>query len=219
MKINSQFDITKYRRYYRQIEPIIAKTKHKTYVTTVLSLLSISLFAWYAIRPTLQTIILLRREISDMTEIDKQMEEKITSLIEAQSTYSNIEHRMALIDQALPRTPKAVILAAQMQIIVNETQASLSALRVASTPLEVTETVSIPDEESDALKKIPISITLTGSFNQMMSFIELLLGHRRLTTINTVFLEPESTSSNKSLQTTAPLLLSLNVISYYMSEK
>jgi len=89
------------------------KPKMRASTTAVFSFLAISLFTWYAIRPTAQTIIFLRREISDKTALNEQMENKITALIESQDTYEKIKERLPIVQQALPPNPDGVILERQ----------------------------------------------------------------------------------------------------------
>src|SRR5689334_1508190 len=84
----------RFKRFYQQLTPTLKKPKAQASTGAVFSFLAIALFALYAIRPTAQTIIYLRREIADKTVVNKQMEDKITALIEAQNTYESIQDRL-----------------------------------------------------------------------------------------------------------------------------
>ena len=89
MPFNYKTEIQRYRKYYHSLEPVLAKPRSKAYTTIVFSFLAVSLFGWYAIMPTIQTILFLQREIKDKTQLSTQMEDKIAALIEAQSYYQD----------------------------------------------------------------------------------------------------------------------------------
>ena len=67
----------RYKRYYLSMEPVLTKPVNQAYTAIIFSFLAVSLFGWYAIRPTVQTIVTLKREIADKTVLNKQMEDKI----------------------------------------------------------------------------------------------------------------------------------------------
>jgi len=178
----------KFKRYYHDVAPLLKKPKMRASTTAVFSFLAISLFLWYAVRPTAQTIIYLKREIADKTELNKQMEAKITALIEAQSTYEAIRDRLPLLDQALPKNPDAVILARELRNLATVTQASISGLQIPSVPLIANE--STPGAKlvtaSKSLRDFNLTIIVTGPYTSMKSFLDGLLNLRRITSLEMI---------------------------------
>ena len=165
---------SKFHRFYQQITPVLKKPKAQASTAAVFSFLAISLFAWYAVRPTAQTIIYLQREIADKTALNKQMEDKITALIEAQATFETIQDKLPLLEQALPRNPDAVLLARQVYHIAAVSQASISAIVVPSLPL-VSQEASAGAKLAAAKSIIgdfPITVVLTGDYLKVKSFLE-----------------------------------------------
>ena len=130
-----------FHRYYQRLQPIMKKPKARATTTAVFSFLAISLFVLYAIRPTAQTIIFLRREISDKTALNQKMEDKITALIEAQTNYESIQDKVPLVDEALPQNPDAIILARQLRNLANISGASISAMNMSSLPIVTREEI------------------------------------------------------------------------------
>src|SRR5437762_11759734 len=102
MAFNYKTEYEKYRRYYQSLTPNLDKPENRAYTAIIFSFLVVSLFGWYAIRPTMQTIFTLKREIADNTEINIQMENKISALIEAQAGYQEVEPKIPIVNQALP---------------------------------------------------------------------------------------------------------------------
>lgn len=195
------------RRYYRQLEPTIKKPQIGAATSAVFSFLAVSLFVWYAIRPTAQTIIYLRREIADKTLLNQKMEDKISALIEAQASYEEMYDRLTLLDQALPPNPDPVLLARQLRNLALVSQASVSAIQVASLPLiiqkETPEAKLTPSKPRGAF---PVSVVLSGEYPTIKAFLQRLLTLRRIVTIESLNIRHESEEGGSSLQ----LLVRLN---------
>lgn len=201
-----------FHRYYQKLQPMMKKPKMRASTTAVFSFLAISLFAWYAIRPTAQTIIYLRREIQDKTILNEQMENKITALIEAQEKYESIENRLPVLKQALPGNPDAIILARQLRNLASISGASISAIQIPSLPILGQEaTPGAKQVQSKALENFPINITLSGPYSALKLFIDGLLTLRRITSIESISFKP---GASKTL-IGEDLQLSLKLTSYY----
>jgi len=212
---NQQGSENQFHRYYQRLSPALKKPKVRTSTTAVFSFLAISLFAWYAIRPTAQTIIFLRREIADKTVLNEQMENKITALIEAQATYETIKERLPIIQQALPYNPDAVILARQLRNLAVVSGASVSAIQIPSLPILGQEaTPGAKLAPSKPLEPFPVSVVLSGSYTSLKTFMDGLLSLRRITSIDSISLKP-------ALRLGAPgdtIQLSIRLQSYYLTQ-
>ena len=186
---HSPLGAEQFHRYYQKLRPALKKPRMRASTTAVFSFLAMALFAWYAIRPTAQTIIYLRREISDKTTLNEQMENKITALIEAQSVYETIEDRLLVLDQALPEDPDAVILARQLRNLARISGASISALQIPSLPVLGSEaTPGAKLTPSKALEEFPLSLTITGEYRALKAFMDGLLTLRRIASIDSIAL-------------------------------
>lgn len=214
MAFNYKTEYERYRRYYQAIEPIITKPKTYAYTTAVFSFLAISLFGWYAIRPTLQTILFLRREIADNILVNKQMEDKIISLIEAQAAYQEVESQLPSVAQALPSDPDVIPLVVQLRNLARNTESSLSAIQVPTVPLLGQDaSISATKSLSGNLIDIPIVVSTNGSYTAIRSFLNGLLEMRRIVTVETLSLAPvldETGVDNKPM-----LKLVLKLKTYY----
>ena len=206
----------RFRRFYQQITPTLKKPKAQASTAAVFSFLAISLFAWYAVRPTAQTIIYLRKEIEDKTAVNKQLEDKITALILAQATFEEIQDRLPLVSEALPYNPDAVILARQLYHIANISQASISALQVPSLPLltqEASAGAKLAPTKS-LVGEFPVTVVISGGYPNLKSFLFGLLTLRRVTSIDSITIKQSGT---RSLSGDA-LQLSVRIRGYYSSQ-
>ncbi len=203
-----------FRRYFHDIGPILKKQKTRASTAAVFSFLAVSLFLWYAVRPTAQTIIYLRREIADKTVLDQQMEAKITSLIDAQSAYENIKDRLPVLDQALPPNPDAVTLARELRNIANITNASLSALQIPSVPLIGNE--SSPGAKLVAgkpLQEFVVTVVVSGPYESIKAFLNGILTLRRITRLESISIKPVTDLTAGA--STTNLLMSIRLKTYY----
>ncbi|MEK7119273.1 MAG: type 4a pilus biogenesis protein PilO [Patescibacteria group bacterium] len=215
---------TEYKRYYQRLEEFTAKPDNRIYSTTIFSFLAISLFGWYAIRPTVQTILYLQREIKDNQEVSKKMEEKISALVVAQAAYQQVQSQIPLAFQALPQSPDVLSLVAQIRNLAAVTNASLSAVQIPTVPLlgrdasqsAVPQTTKLPNapKSSVGVGDYPATVTVTGPFAAISEFLKGMIAMRRITTIETMSLAPSK--EEKSTLGSTQLQLILKVKTYYL---
>jgi hypothetical protein len=206
----------RFKRYYQQLTPALKKPKMQASTAAVFSFLAVSLFLWYAVRPTAQTIIYLRKEIADKTDLNKRMEDKITALIEAQANYENAQSKLPLITQALPGDPDGVIIAKQLRNLASAAQASISAMQIPGLPLIAQEATPGASRAAPAgtVSNFPITMVVKGPYAAIRAFLTGLLNMRRIVTIETLSLKQET----KTLTPGEELQLSVRLKSYYSTQ-
>ncbi len=193
----------RYRRYYQSLEPMMEKPKTRLYSTIIFFFMVISLFGWYAIRPTINTILYLRREIADKTEVNKKMDDKINALIQAQSAYEAIEAKLPLLDEAIPKDPNVFPYVIRLRELAKETGATISATQVSSSPIAAEV---LPGNKKPAVSKptpLGISFTVSGTYMSVKQFLDGLSQLRRLGSIDSLTIEPGE-SKNQTVQGTQP---------------
>lgn len=223
---------SRYRRYATSVGNVIAKPKNKAYTTVVFSILAIALLAWYAIRPTINTILHLRREISDKKVVTQQMEEKIINLIQAQSTYRTIEPKLSLLDTALPVDPQILSLATQLRNLTTLHGVTLTSLSAGSTPL-ISETVipkkiidaNVPIDETQKISKkdskdqhiieIPLNASMTGPYSGIVGVLTGIEAMRRLLYVSTITLTPSTNDADPTNAGSAMMQFTVQLTSYY----
>ncbi len=221
MAFNYKTEYERYRKYYQSIEPVLKKPKSSAYTMAIFSFLAISLFGWYGIRPTLQTILFLRREIADNKEVNKRMEDKITHLVEAQAAYQGTVDSLPLIDEALPHDPEVLSLIAQLRNLAAENGGSLSAVQVPSVPILGNQaTPSGTTAQAGKLTEIPLVVVITGPYTRLISFLDGLVHMRRIATLKTISMAQtkEEIISGGKIATASGTLLRLvaKINTYYL---
>ena len=226
MPFNYKTELERYRRYYQSLEPILKKPKSQSYTAVIFSFLVVSLFGLYAIRPTIQTILTLKREIQDKTELSQKMEDKIAALIEAQATYSQIEQSLPLIDQALPHDPHAIPIIIQIRNLATTSNVALATIQLPPVPLlGLDATMAAKSKTTSELKKpqsFEFTISVIGPYTAIQTFLTGLADMRRIVTIESMAIanekaEQQSASVSSNLAG-RQLELTLNLLSYYLIE-
>lgn len=219
MATDTRTNFNQYRRFYQSIAPIINRPYTRTYTTVIFSFLAVSLFGWYAIKPTVQTILFLRREIADKTVLNQKMEEKITALIEAQAAYEAVQQQLPLVDEALPQTPEVIDAVTQLRNLAVISGASISAIQVSTVPILGQDATPSAKTAQATKKQTEFSITtvISGPFNIIRTFLDGVINMRRIITIETLNLNPvrEEALPGRAGANILRLVLKLNT--YYLA--
>jgi Tfp pilus assembly protein PilO len=95
----------RYQRYYTYLEPVIADPLVRGYFSLVASFLLVAFFLFFALSPTINTILALQKKITEQKKIIASLETKISNLTAAQENYRQVESLIPLLLIALPDNP------------------------------------------------------------------------------------------------------------------
>lgn len=200
---NYKQEYNRYKKYYLSLEPLFNKPENRAYTAVIFSFLAISLFGWYAIRPTMQTIFTLKREISDRTEVDKKMEDKISALIEAQAAYENIQQYTPMLSEALPMDPEPIQAVSQLRRLASGSGVAITGLSVPAIPL-LSEPAKTTIPTTGKINSIPVSLAVTGGFIDIKTFLSGITNLRRLIQIAEMKFTPRKESSTVASESATP---------------
>jgi len=205
-----------YKKYAQTITPFLQSPHTKNYSTVIFFFLVLSIFGWYAIRPTIQTILYLQREIKDKTEIDNKMDTKIYALIEANAAYENNQLLLPVLSDAIPKNPEALDLVSQLSNLAGEKNITLSMLKMSDIPL-ATSSGSVLSKTQKGFIPLPITFTIEGTFLSVISYLKDLITMRRVVTIQSMdFIPLKQTALPASGSgTLATLKVSVGILTYY----
>ena len=125
----------------------------RTYLEILLSLVTVSVFSVFALRPTLLTIAELIREIQTEKEILATVDEKITDLSQAQSLYDSQRAQIALLEFGVPGTATPDVYAKQIEGLSQTHQVAIASITTGEALVlgEQTET----DKEQEIIVPLP----------------------------------------------------------------
>jgi hypothetical protein len=128
----------------------------KVYLEIFLSLATISLFAIFALRPTLLTIAELLKEIEGKEDTIKIMDDKITNLQNAQSLYDRERRRIQLLEIAVPDKPSPQDLARQMEGLTLKHQTRIDRFTIDEVTILGKQTTATKDnDEKEKVEAFP----------------------------------------------------------------
>lgn len=211
-KIEYQTFYSKYRKYYNQrINPFVRSKHASAYSMIILSIFTIAFFGMFAIRPTIRTIVELKRQIKDNQEIDTALQNKINSLMMAQEEYQFISDFVPAINEALPNQPEVATLLMHLEKLASEKEATITGLQVQSITFKPSSTPTTDKAKVNTTQpaSIDVMLKLSGNYQQLLPFLEKLFAMRRTVTAKSLEITQEGVNS-----VNLRLLLRLNA--YYL---
>ncbi len=189
-------------RTYSKITGLTKNKKSASYLTLTLSLLSLSFFGLFAIRPTLITAISLFKGVGDLQKLNVEYEGKIGSLIKGQSEYEQIRNSFLLIDAAIPANANFSKLARSIEDFAEREGFNINQMQIDSTSIS-----QLPP--TGKLYDFGFNLIGTGKYSAISSFISHLLNWKRIININSLELTQEGSTLSGTLR------LSLKAKAYY----
>ena len=188
MQDNIAKDIVK-RKYFPTL-PYLNQERTQKFVSIVLTLLALSLFGFFAINPTISTILKLQKELSDSKFVYDQLETKIKNLSELRDEYASLQNDLPTIVDAIPITPNAHLLFAQIQTIAKESNIKIR--RLQNFEIEVLKNSKVPGKQYYSYS---FSIAGDGSFKDISNFASILTNMQRIIDIGVFSITSQQSQS------------------------
>jgi Tfp pilus assembly protein PilO len=180
-----------YRNYIRNIALIYQNRQDiKIFTELLLSLVTITIFSIFAIRPTLVTVGTLYSEKKEKIETIATLDKKIDNLIAAEDLFSQEKDRIALLNLSIPTETSPETLIRQTEGLAKKNNTTLTGFTLANatiigdpaarpeTPLpgsDQQQNAPIPTNPNS----FPVSITATGSYTSLKSLLSNIESTRR----------------------------------------
>lgn len=158
-------------RYQKYLGQLAEEKQTRVYTGLILTLVTISFFTLFALRPTFLTIFGLIAEIRQKEGILSKLDVKIQRLSLAQTSYSQVAPRLNLIDEALPTTINLSSIIDNLETVAGQSQISFSDLNF--------EAIDINGGKGE-LQEINFQSSLEGPFANLKSFLKKIFLVRRI---------------------------------------
>ncbi|MCX6724676.1 MAG: type 4a pilus biogenesis protein PilO [Candidatus Shapirobacteria bacterium] len=200
-----QTEYHRYRRYFTDLGRFYQTKKARTYVGIILSILTVTFFVIFAIKPALATIAQLIKQTKDQKLVVGELEKKITSLSQAQNEYLAVESDLYLVDEALPQESQVPLLIKQLETLAYQSGVDIGRLRINEVDLKKTD--------SPKTEKQPLSFNFTalGSYANLKNFLSSLSTLRRIILV-------ESFSFQKGTDEKSGLSLNLAAKAWFLEK-
>lgn len=178
MKSQSQI----YSRYFTYIKPVTKLPIIRTYGTTIFTLAVLTIFIFYAIKPTVETILVLQKKIDDSTQVLEKVNQKANNLSLGKSNWEKLDPSLKTRLQTLiPDTASLKSIIQTLEESAKVHQASVSALQIQPLVLE-TKT----DNQIGALTEIVFTFNIEGKYQDLISLLQELGKSARLISIRSL---------------------------------
>jgi hypothetical protein len=168
------------------------KSDWKAYIEIILSLLTISIFSVFALKPTLLTIAELIRQIDEKKQTLTQINTKISNLTAAQILYDRERENIKVLkENAIPKTIQGDVFAKQIENLSAKYQVKTSLLSLGDTILKSSGYLLLPSKDisqgsnqglAESNYQIPVLLSIAATSDQyqlLESYLSDLMSLRR----------------------------------------
>lgn len=176
----------RYREFFLNILELYKKKQDlRMFLEIILSLTTVTIFLLFALKPTVVTITNLLKEIAEKETTVAKLDEKIRNLSVARNVYEEEVGDVPLIESSVPDLPNPDLFVGQVQELANKNSVGVLGISVGETILLGKNTAKKSANSID-LKPLPspanemtVSISINGTFPNLLSFIKDLESSRR----------------------------------------
>ncbi|MBI2594058.1 type 4a pilus biogenesis protein PilO [Candidatus Daviesbacteria bacterium] len=168
-------------------------------------MITIAIFSYYAIRPTVTTILSLQKSIDEQTSILNRLQEKVRSLSAGKQNYEGIDQDIrAKLANLIPNSPELPQLINSVNYIARQSEASISGVQFQTVKLENKKNLLNRDAP---ITPVDFTLIAQGSYANLMRLLTQIKRIDRLISI---------TSINFAQPSDADLIMSVNARAYYL---
>lgn len=194
----------RYSRYFTYIKPLVKSPVVKTYGGSIFTIIALTVFILFAIKPTVETILVLDKKIEEYKQANEQVIKKSEDLTLARNNYKMLDNATRQkIHNTLPNRPDLRNLIQVLENTAAQNQASISALQIL--PLEIAAIQ--PNQILDKTTQVSFVYNLEGTYANLLKILTSLYQNTRIISINNL--------SIKKLENNN-LFMSINGNAYYL---
>ena len=193
-----------YSRYFTYIKPVTQLPIIKNYGSTIFTLLTMSLLIFFAIRPTIETILVLQKKLADQDEVLQKVTQKAKNLSLGKKNYDNLDQNIKeKISAGVTDTVSLKSLVQTLEQTAKVHEASVSALQIQ--PLVVNIKI---ESQTGVLSEIFFTFNIEGAYKNLIAILQDLKSSSRLISIDSLSLS----KSNEG----GTLIMSLSGKAFYL---
>lgn len=197
------------RRYYRM--PAVQVS-----LTLVLSLFVMAIFIVFALRPTIVTIVILKKTIAESEKIRQQLSVKMTNLQKASVQFELLKPILPMLNSTIPNNGAEYLpLTTAIEILARQTGTQLESESLGPTLL-FSRIISpfIPSKDQSVVE-LPFTARVIGSYPNISAFLTKLLSMERIIIIESVTITRETGSKEENTN----VALNISGSAYYLADK
>jgi Tfp pilus assembly protein PilO len=166
---------------YSPLFPYLKQERNQKFFGAILTLCALSFFGFFAIKPTISTILKLQKEIDDSQYVLSQLENKIRNLSSLRKQYFSLQEDLPIVMRAITVQPDAQIFLAQIQAIAKDSNIVIKSLQNLEVEIERNDNTPGKDYYSYAF-----SVSGKGTFENISKFTKTLTNMERVVNIDNI---------------------------------
>ena len=158
------------------------------------------------IRPTLQIMSGLSKEIAEKKELSQQLEKKSAALATAQAVYFSSRDQLSLLDEAIPSHDSLITDLKTIERMASDNAVIISSIGVQGERLKVIndstpsgEVNQISSSSKNPSDRLPLSISVEGDYLSIKNFVDQLISYRRLFIIQSISFSIKKQQTDQAL--------------------
>lgn len=167
----------RYQRYYTYLEPVLADPLVRGYFGLVASFLLVAFFLIFALSPTIDTILTLRKKIADQKTTIAALDTKINNLISARQNYSQVENLIPVLEIALPPGPSPQTAISGMVSAASSSATVIDGISFGSATM-IGDIAAVPPADTTLVPAkvsvLPFSLSVNGSREAVLAYFQKL---------------------------------------------
>lgn len=177
-------DYSRYKSFFLNVlSAYNSKPNLRIYLELMLSLGTIIIFAIFAIKPTILTIVEINNEIKGKEATIAKINKKIADLKTASGILQNQSQNLVLIDQAIPSEAELENLIKQIELTATSNSVELKSLTSSELLIKglrekkrkVNDVEALPDNPEE----LAISFSVSGDYQNLFLFLQSIENFRR----------------------------------------
>ncbi|MBI2330313.1 type 4a pilus biogenesis protein PilO [Candidatus Daviesbacteria bacterium] len=193
-----------YSRYFIYIKPITKLPIVKNYGSAIFTLVTISILIIFAIKPTVETILVLQKKLADSEQVLQKVTDKANNLSLAKNHYDNLDQGIKeKISATIPDSVNLKTVIQTLEQLAKTYEASVSALQVQPLVID-TKT----DNKVKTLAEVSFIFNIEGQYRNLIALLQNLKSSSRLISVDNLSL---SKTNDNNL-----LIMSLSGKAYYL---
>lgn len=197
-------EVARYFRYFTYIKPVTKIPVIRTYGTTIFTFIITAIFILFAIKPTVETILVLQKKLENYNQTLEQVNKKANDLSQGKTNLKNLDKETQdKIRAAIPNSLEIRSVIQTLELAAQRHEASVSALQLQPLVIEGKD-----EDTIGTLDELTFTFNVEGAYQNLISLLQDLKRSARLISIDTLTLNKVSEGAN--------LIMSISGKAYYL---
>jgi Tfp pilus assembly protein PilO len=189
---NYKTESNRYKYYYRRLATFYEKPIIQVSTAVLFTLATITFFALFAIKPTLQTITELLKKIDDQKKVLSLAQKKAASLSTAQKQYELIENDIDAINMSIPQGYNVQELIKEIEAIATQYDIPLNNVHV--------DNLSYPLNAESDVKELGFTVSFNATYPTIKQVIIALEHAPRMMRVDGVTITAPDEKNKSAVQ-------------------